>query len=136
MTDSSVPAASRAASRAARRADRRATRPWSQRAVTLVAGKNPRGNGANASLGQGMELAITVAIFLGIGAVIDASVGTWPIFTIALTVFAMAGASVRMWFDYDATMKRLEAERAAAKTAHQNPTPTANPQVSPEKGQP
>ena len=127
MTDSTVPAA------------RRATKPWSQRAVTLIAGKNPqrtRGNGADAGLGQGMELAITVAIFLGIGAGIDAAAGTWPIFTIALTVFAMAGASVRMWFDYDARMRRLEAERAAARTAHQNPHQTANPQVSPEKGQP
>ena len=131
MTDSTVPAA------------RRASKPLSQRAVTLIAGKNPqrtRGNGADAGLGQGMELAITVAIFLGIGAGIDAAAGTWPIFTIALTVFAMAGASVRMWFDYDARMKRLEAERAAAKTAHQTsaPTsaPTANSQVSPEKGQP
>ena len=125
MTDSTVPAA------------RRASKPWSQRVVTLVAGKNPqrtRGNGADAGLGQGMELAITVAIFLGLGWLVDTWVGTFPAFTIGFTIFAMAGASARMWFDYDARMKRLEAERLATKTAHQTAHQTANPQLSDEKG--
>ena len=128
MTDSTVPAA------------RRASKPWSQRVVTLVAGKNPqrtRGNGADAGLGQGMELAITVAIFLGLGWLVDTWVGAFPAFTIGFTVFAMAGASARMWFDYDARMKRLEADRLATKTAHQNPAAAneaANPQASDEKG--
>ncbi|MEY3680527.1 MAG: putative F0F1-ATPase subunit Ca2+/Mg2+ transporter [Actinomycetota bacterium] len=122
MTDSSVPAA------------RRRTKPFSARAVTLIAGKNPRqqrGNGAEAGLGQGMEMALTLAVFFGLGWLIDGWLGTRPAFMIALTVFAVVGQSVRMWIEYDARMKRLEAERKAATSSHQ----TAKPQVSPENGQ-
>lgn len=127
MTDSTVPAA------------RRSTKSWSQRAVTLIAGKNPqksRGNGADAGLGQGMEMAITLVVFFGLGWLIDRAAGTQPAFMIGLTVFAMVGQSVRMWVEYDARMKRLEAERKAATSAHQTSSPTANPQVNPGNGQP
>jgi len=121
MTDSSVPAA------------RRRTKPFSARAITLIAGKNPqksRGTGADAGLGQGMEMALTLAVFFGLGWLIDGWLGTRPAFMIALTVFAVVGQSVRMWIEYDARMKRLEAERKAATSSHQ----TVNPQVSPENG--
>ena len=121
MTDSSVPAA------------RRRTKPFSARAVTLIAGKNPqksRGTGADAGLGQGMEMALTLAVFFGLGWLVDRAVGTQPAFMIGFTVFAMVGQSVRMWVEYDARMKRLEAERKAGTSAHQ----VANPQVSAPEG--
>jgi F0F1-type ATP synthase assembly protein I len=125
MTDSTVPAA------------RRASKPWSQRAVTLIAGKNPqksRGNGADAGLGQGMEMALMLAVFFGLGWLIDRAAGTQPAFMIGFTVFAMVGQSVRMWVEYDARMKRLEAERKAGTSAHQAPN-AMNPQVEGTEGQ-
>ena len=126
MTDSTVPAA------------RRASKSWSQRAVTLIAGKNPqhsRGNGADAGLGQGMEMALKLSVFFGLGWRIDRAAGTQPAFMIGFTVFAMVGQSVRMWVEYDARMKRLEAERQAATSAHHS-SATANAQVEGDKGQP
>jgi len=38
---------------------------------------------------------------------------TKPIFTIVLVCLALIGEFVRFWYDYDARMKVLEAERAA-----------------------
>lgn len=56
-------------------------------------------------------MALTIAVFLGIGWLIDSWIDTRPIFTIALVVFAMVGQSVRMWIEYEARMKALEQER-------------------------
>jgi hypothetical protein len=123
MTDSSVPAA------------RRATKPASSRVTALLGARpNGRGSGADAGLGQGMEMALTLAVFFGLGWLIDRTAGTQPIFMIALTVFAVVGQSTRMWFEYDARMKRLEAERKAGTSAHQTANPT-NPQVEGTEGQ-
>ena len=123
MSDSSVPAA------------RRATKPVSSRVAALLGARpNGRGSGADAGLGQGMEMALTLAVFFGLGWLIDRAAGTQPVFMIALTVFAVVGQSLRMWFEYDARMKRLEAERMAATSAHQAPN-LANPQVEGTEGQ-
>lgn len=66
----------------------------------------------NQGLGQGAEIAIGILVFFGIGAGIDWIVGTSPIFMIALTVFCAVGQFVRVWYSYDAQMKKLEADRA------------------------
>jgi hypothetical protein len=79
-----------------------------------------RPGGVDAGLGQGMEMALTVALFLGIGWLIDSWVDTRPIFTLAFVVFAVAGQMVRMWFEYDARMKVLERERL--ERAHGSPS--------------
>ncbi len=65
------------------------------------------------SLGRGMDLALTVLVFLGLGALIDRWLGLFPMFTIALVLFASIGAFIRMKFVYDATMERHEAKRLA-----------------------
>jgi F0F1-type ATP synthase assembly protein I len=84
-------------------------------------------------LGQGMEMAITVAVFLGLGWLLDLAFGTQPAFMIGFVVFSVVGQSVKMWFAYDARMKTLEAERREAAVAHQNPAsnPASNPVVNP-----
>jgi len=123
MSDSSVPAA------------RRASKPVSARVAALLGARpNGRGTGADAGLGQGMEMALTLAVFFGLGWLIDGWAGTRPAFMIGLTVFAVVGQSLRMWFEYDARMKRLEAERKAATSAHQT-TNLVNPQVEGTEGQ-
>lgn len=76
-------------------------------------------SGTDQGLGQGAEIAIGILVFLGIGAGIDWLVGTTPVFMIALTLFCAVGQFVRVWYGYDARMKKLEAERANSATAHQ-----------------
>ena len=66
------------------------------------------------SLGRGMDLALTMLVFLGLGALIDRWLGLFPVFTITLVLFA---AFVRMKFVYDATMERHEATRLAGRAA-------------------
>ena len=95
---------------------------FAQRMTTMLG----RPNGANSvdqGLGQGMEFALTVAVFLGLGWLIDSLADTRPIFMIALVVFSVIGQFVKMWFVYDGRMRTLEAERRSASTAHQRPTP-------------
>lgn len=67
------------------------------------------------SLGRGMDMALTLLVFLGLGALIDNWLGLFPLFTITLVVFAAIGTFVRMKFVYDATMERHEAARLAGR---------------------
>ena len=76
----------------------------------------------DSGLGQGMEMALTVVVFLGLGWLADRALGTSPLFMVVLVVFAMIGQSARMWFTYDARMRTLEEERrirAAGGQKHQ-----------------
>lgn len=73
---------------------------------------------ASDSLGRGMDIALTFAVFLGIGWLIDRWLGIFPVFTIALVVLAGIGMFVRLKYGYDATMERLEAERRAQGASH------------------
>ncbi len=65
------------------------------------------------TLGRGMDVALTLAVFLGLGWMIDAWLGIFPAFTVGLVVFAAVGTFIRLKYTYDATMERLEAERRA-----------------------
>ena len=96
----------------------------SNRLMTNRTGSNRPGS-VDAGLGQGMEMTLTVALFLGIGWLIDSWVDTRPIFTLAFVIFAVAGQMVRMWFEYDARMKVLESERL--ERAHGNGATSSAP---------
>lgn len=97
--------------------------------VARMLGARPGGpqGGADEGLGQGMELALTLAVFLGLGWLLDSWIGIFPVLTIALVVFAAIGTGVKMWIGYDARMRRLEAERQAARTQHQDGTQHQSP---------
>ncbi len=73
-----------------------------------------------------MDVALTMLVFLGLGALLDTWLGLFPVFTIALVVFAAIGSFVRLKYVYDATMERLEADRAA-KTGVSPAIPTSRP---------
>ena len=96
--------------------------PLSQRVAGVVARGAGGGNGnqVDEGLGQGMEMALTVLVFLGIGFLLDSIFGTKPLLTIIFVVFAMVGTFVKMYLAYSLRMKALEAERAAARRAHQS----------------
>lgn len=71
---------------------------------------------ADDTLGRGMDLALVTLVFLGLGYALDRWLGTEPLLMITLVVVSMVGQFVKMWFDYDAKMKALEAERLTAAT--------------------
>jgi hypothetical protein len=80
-------------------------------------------------LGKGMELALTLALFVGLGLLLDRWLGTAPWFAIGLSVFGVAGQTARMWYGYEARMRALEAERAARRSGpaeHQITDPTSS----------
>jgi ATP synthase protein I len=68
--------------------------------------------GRGDTLGRGMDLALVTLVFLGIGYGLDRWFGTRPVLMIVMVVLSTVGQFVKMWFDYDSTMKVLEAERA------------------------
>ena len=65
------------------------------------------------TLGRGMDFALVVLVFLGVGYGLDRWLGTRPLFMIGLVVFSVVGQFIKMYFEYTATMKVHEAERAA-----------------------
>ena len=94
--------------------------PMSSRVAGMVVrGAGGNGNQVDQGLGQGMEMALTVLVFLGLGYLLDSIFGTKPLLTIIFVVFAAVGTFVKMWLAYSLRMKKLEAERAAARRAHQ-----------------
>ncbi len=68
------------------------------------------------SLGLGIEAAVIMALFFGVGYGLDWLFGTTPLFMIALTVLGAVGLFAKWKYRYDDRMNELEAERAA-KTA-------------------
>jgi ATP synthase protein I len=66
------------------------------------------------TLGRGMDFALVVLVFLGIGYGLDRWLGTRPAFMIGLVVFSVVGQFLKMYFEYSASMKAHEAERLAA----------------------
>jgi F0F1-type ATP synthase assembly protein I len=109
----------------------RRTTAFAQRMTNVLVRPNSS-TSVDQGLGQGMEMAITVAVFLGLGWLLDLAFGTQPAFMIGLVVFSVVGQSVKMWFAYDARMKTLEAERRQAAVAHQQTAPEFSPESSPE----
>ena len=122
MADSSLPDSSLPAAKAGPTAVTR-------RLTSAMIRGNRSGN-VDQGMGQGMEMALTIAVFLGIGWGLDVWLGTQPIFMIALVIFSTVGQFIKMWFIYDARMRMLENERRQGLSAHQQPVMT--PEDAPE----
>ncbi len=65
--------------------------------------------GFASTLNKGFEFAVMMAVFGGIGFLVDRALGTSPFFLVFLMVFAFVGQSARLWYAYVAAMKRYEA---------------------------
>ena len=71
--------------------------------------------GIGDTLARGFEWAATIAIFLGLGFVLDRILGTTPIFMVVLFVFALVGQIVRAYFHFgDEIDREATARRALA----------------------
>jgi F0F1-type ATP synthase assembly protein I len=64
------------------------------------------------TLGRGMDFALVVLVFLGIGFGLDHWFGTRPWCMIGLVIFAVVGQFIKMYYEYTAEMEQHEAERA------------------------
>ena len=72
------------------------------------------GKATDDKIGKGIDVALVTLAFLGIGYALDRWLGTKPLFMVGLVVLGLVGEFLRFWYDYDARMKVLEAQRAAA----------------------
>jgi F0F1-type ATP synthase assembly protein I len=61
--------------------------------------------GYSNAMGRGLELALTLAIMVGIGWFIDHQAGTAPLFIIVLSVVGFAGTAVKLKLAYDLEMR-------------------------------
>jgi F0F1-type ATP synthase assembly protein I len=71
-----------------------------------------RASRSDDTFGRGMDIALTVLLFFGIGFALDRWLGTTPWFMIGLTVLAAVGFFISFKYQYTARMEQLEAERA------------------------
>ncbi len=75
--------------------------------------KQPRADTQD-SLGLGIEAAIIIVMFFGIGFGLDRLFGTTPLFMIAFSVVGAVGLFAKWKYRYDDRMNELEAQRAAS----------------------
>lgn len=73
------------------------------------------------AIGRGMDFALVIVLFLGIGYVLDRVLDTKPAFMIGCFLFAVIGQFVRMWTAYDTKMKQLEADRLTVSASRPRP---------------
>jgi len=78
--------------------------------VDLLRTKRSLHRGFGDALSNAFEFAVTIAVFMGGGWLLDRWLHTRPAFTIALVVFALVGFSAKLWYAYEAKMKQHEAE--------------------------
>ena len=64
--------------------------------------------GYSTAMGRGFELAITLAVMVGIGLLTDRIFGTAPLFVIIFSVVGFAGITVKLFLGYDLEMKKHE----------------------------
>jgi len=65
--------------------------------------------GFGGAFSAAFELALTPAVFAGLGYLLDGWLGLFPVFTLGLLGFALVGMFVRAWYAYDAQMRAHEA---------------------------
>jgi F0F1-type ATP synthase assembly protein I len=75
------------------------------------------------ALGQGVDAALVVVVFLGIGYVLDRWLGTTPLLTIGMFLLAMIGLFYTWKARYLARMEELEAQRHHDATRHRQAAP-------------
>ena len=66
---------------------------------------------------KGVEFALTLAIFAGMGYGLDRLLGTVPVFTIVLFVIGVVGLGIKTYYEYEAKMRELEASSPWARRA-------------------
>jgi F0F1-type ATP synthase assembly protein I len=93
------------------------TRPQTPEGIFVdLRDKRELNRGFGDAMSRGFELAATTAIFGALGWWIDGRVGTRPAVMIVLVVLAVIGQFVKLWYAYDADMRRHESELPSRQT--------------------
>lgn len=79
------------------------------------------------SLGQGLDAAITLVVFFGIGFALDRWLGTTPWLMVTMVVLASIGLFYKLRASYEAMMQRHDADLAARRAAKAAAGPTTGP---------
>ena len=82
---------------------------------------NLRAPRSDDTLGRGMDIALTLALFVVGGLALDRWLGTSPIFMIALMLLAAVGLFARSKYQYDAAHGRARGRAARAGRRRQEP---------------
>jgi ATP synthase protein I len=77
--------------------------------VDLIRQKREQNRGLGDALARSFEFAGTLAIFVGVGWLLDRWLGTTPWLMIVFAVLALVGLFAKLWYGYDAEMTRQEA---------------------------
>ncbi len=80
-------------------------------------------SGFGEALSRAFEMALTPAIFGGLGYLVDRALGTSPVVAVALFLFAVLGSFARMWYGYDARMKAIESSGPWSERQPSEPRP-------------
>lgn len=88
------------------------------RLVAGSAGARKGGRGPSDDvLGGGMEIALMVPVFLGLGWLLDRWLDTTPIFMIVMVVLGLIGVFCRLRYSYEEKMKEHEQARLDQRAA-------------------
>ena len=82
------------------------------------------------SLGQGLDAAITLVVFFGIGFGLDRWLGTTPWLMVTMVVLASIGLFYKLRASYESMMERHDAEFAAKRAAKIAPSAVTGPSVT------
>lgn len=78
------------------------------------------------AVGQGMDAAFTLALFLGLGFLLDRWLGTTPLFMIAMFLLVSIALFIGWKARYNARMEALEERRRHDSTRHRQGAPNVD----------
>jgi hypothetical protein len=76
--------------------------------VDDLKGRQELYNGFGETMVRGVEFALTLAIFAGLGYGLDRLLGMVPVFTIALFLLGAVGLAVKTYYAYEAKMQVID----------------------------
>jgi F0F1-type ATP synthase assembly protein I len=77
--------------------------------VDDLKGRQEPYDGFGETVAKGIEFALTLAIFLGLGYGLDRLTGLLPVFTILFVVVGLVGLGTKTYYTYEARMRALDA---------------------------
>jgi len=77
--------------------------------VDDLKGRQELYNGFGETLARGIEFALTLAIFFGMGYGLDRLTGLLPVFTIVFVVVGLVGLVTKSFYAYEARMRAMDA---------------------------
>lgn len=66
--------------------------------------------GFGTTLNKGFEFVLTMAVLGAAGYAIDRAIGSGPVFLVVFALIGAVGQTARLWYAYDAAMRRFEAD--------------------------